>query len=102
MSMTVVPTSVARVVVGEDPLVVRVLVPGEEVAGAGRDVDPVAIDRDPEWVTGRRSTREDRDVPECPMARIRRQDAAARPEDAGRKDGAHAGGHPPRTRVGWA
>ena len=95
--MTVVPTSAAAVVVGEDPLVVRVLVPGEEVAGAGRDVDPVAVDRDPEWVTRVGRAREDRYVTECAVARIRGQDAAARPEDGGRQDGHHAGGDPPRT-----
>ena len=41
MSMTVVSTRLPSLVVGEHPLVVRVLVSREEIAGAGRDIDPV-------------------------------------------------------------
>ena len=71
----------AILVIGEHPLIVRVLVPREEVAGARRDIDPVAIDRDPEWVARVGRAREDRDITECAMTRIGGQDAAAWAED---------------------
>ena len=66
--MTVVPMSVAVLVVGEDSLVIRVLVAGEEVAGARRDVDAVVVDRDAERMTRRGCAREDRDVAERPRS----------------------------------
>ena len=78
---------VAVAVVGEHPLVVRVLVSREEVAGAGRDIDAVvAVDGDPEWVPGRRCAGEDGDVTERRMAVVRGENAAARGERGDRED----------------
>ena len=85
----------AVAVVGEHPLVVRVLVSREEVARAGRDVDPiVVVHRDTEWMTGRRRGGEDQDVTERPMTMVSGEDASGRSERGDREHGRHPCGDP--------